>query len=538
MRGLDPWKYLVEVLGIPEILFDWCRYGKPYKKVTRVISNFPWFERLQKRCHHKGKHVVLEGAATTKAGAYSVQFCKAVAKHCWDFWPVNVGNDRVPEKESKAPKSRKPASPLWAVQLSESLSWKPFMQYSFRHVAHINLQETKARRSLVKRLRRDRRVVVMQDSRVNLGSLGKGRSPSISLNTLMRQEAPYILGKNLYLAGTHLPTWSIRADGPSRQRPIDPPRIPVPSWFWQLRQHRVPVADPLADLEGLPRAYARWALLVGQLLLGRVGLCASTTQPAKGARAPLAGAHHRKDQSFSGRTAAQVCDVVNTTNRRLHPGYFGPEAYRYFIRILGRIYHTYVRLWTIQGGCSRDRECHGADIWMAEVLTCRALGNDSVLGKSRTFTSSPANPSSCSACTCGLCTGLAMAQSGGDVGAWLFCFAETCRMYWTTAARLGLAQRPPRRGRHVCADRGPKDPVSHFQESACASRRARAGIMDCMDSWVACRCGNVSGMGPCQPSGCDTTCCSARCFIRYPSCLRRYGPGARLTCFVFFRKTL
>ena len=28
----------------------------------------------------------------------------------------------------------------------------------------------------------------------------------------MRREAPYLLGKNLYLAGAHMPTWSIRAD--------------------------------------------------------------------------------------------------------------------------------------------------------------------------------------------------------------------------------------------------------------------------------------------------------------------------------------
>ena len=99
----------------------------------------------------------------------------------------------------------KRSSALWAVQLSESLRWSTYMQYRFRMVKHINLQEAKARRSLVKRLHRDKRVVIAQDSRVNLGALGKGRSPSRPLNSLMRSEAPYLLGKNLYVAGLHLP---------------------------------------------------------------------------------------------------------------------------------------------------------------------------------------------------------------------------------------------------------------------------------------------------------------------------------------------
>ena len=50
------------------------------------------------------------------------------------------------------------------------------MQYRFKEQAHINLQESKARRSVIKRLKPNRRVVMFQDSRVNLGSLGKAEA--------------------------------------------------------------------------------------------------------------------------------------------------------------------------------------------------------------------------------------------------------------------------------------------------------------------------------------------------------------------------
>ena len=73
-------------------------------------------------------------------------------------------------------------------------------------MSHINLQESKVRRFLVKRLLRDRGVVVCKDSTVNVGALGKGRSPSEVLNSVMRTEAPYLLAKNLYVSGVHVPT--------------------------------------------------------------------------------------------------------------------------------------------------------------------------------------------------------------------------------------------------------------------------------------------------------------------------------------------
>ena len=480
----------MKVLGIPEVIFDWCRYGQQFRKRTRLISDFPQMGRLARKCNHKEGHVALKGTATTKAGAYSGVFCQQVAKLCWDFWPWNhMGNEppKPPkvmgnEPQTSPVKNRKPASPLWAVQLSESLPWKPYMQYTFKHVSHINLQETKARRSVIKRLPHSRRVVLFQDSRVNLGSLGKGRSPSLCLLGLMRQEAPYILGKNLYLAGVHLPTWSIRADGPSRKRLVDPPCVAIPKWFWQLRTQKIPLHDVLADLEGLPRAVNRWMVFTGKLLLLVSSRGSATSSSASQSRPSETRPDYREDQSVSPRLAGEVWRLAGTPARNLYAGYFGPEAHRSFIRILRRIHLASVHHGSVTSGSSRDAQHAGAKLWLAEALTCRALEYDQVLGKPGTINISSTNSSACAACICGLCTGLAMAKVGGDFGAWLFCFVETSRVYWATASRLGAVSRSSRRRCPVCAHRGPKDPVSRGQKPACSCGRAGFGLLDRVDS--------------------------------------------------------
>ena len=94
MRGLEPWIALL-ARGAFEIFFDWCRYGRPFKKTTRLLCNFKALAALGKRCHHHRKHKKLEGSATTLAGAYSDSFCKQVAALCagaWDTFEAQVSS--------------------------------------------------------------------------------------------------------------------------------------------------------------------------------------------------------------------------------------------------------------------------------------------------------------------------------------------------------------------------------------------------------------------------------------------------------------
>ncbi|CAL1146331.1 unnamed protein product [Cladocopium goreaui] len=64
--------------------------------------------------------------------------------------------------------------------------------------------------------------------------------------------------KNLHVASIHFPTWSLRADGPSRGRKVLGARTPLPKWFWALRQGSRQAASKLDGLQGLSRALNRW----------------------------------------------------------------------------------------------------------------------------------------------------------------------------------------------------------------------------------------------------------------------------------------
>ena len=482
MRALDIWVFLV-FLGADEILFDWCRYDQPFRKTTRLVSNCEALKELAVSCNHSHGHEPLKGAATTRAGAYSKKFCDRVAEICRRVWKWNDPPMSDTDELFEPPKRRKPASALWAVQLSESLCWKPFMQYRFREQAHINLQESKARRSVIKRLKPNRRVVMFQDSRVNLGSLGKGRSPADSLNRIMRREAPYLLGKNLYLAGAHMPTWSIRADGPSRFRPIDPPRIAIPSWFWKLSSGSDPDAGSVHLVEGLPRSYARWHVLVGALLLDcRGGSAPPGHSTCQNQRATLAGSHDGKDSEDSGQFASGVRKVAFSPDWSSDLGEFGPEAHRRFVRLFRRLYGAYVRHPSVQAGSSRNAQHGGATVWVAQILACRALEHHSSLGRPGTTYSPSTAAFANSSCSCGLCTGLAMAQAGGPPGPWVFCFVETCRIYWLATSRPESTRRSFGTGRGVRAGRIAQNSVSISSQSTCASRRTGHRFLDCVDA--------------------------------------------------------
>lgn len=82
MRAIHGWKALVSLPGVLEVLFDWCRFCKPHRKTTRLVTNFEWLKSLGKRCNHKFRHEKLEGSRTTMASEYSKAFCGKVA----DLW--------------------------------------------------------------------------------------------------------------------------------------------------------------------------------------------------------------------------------------------------------------------------------------------------------------------------------------------------------------------------------------------------------------------------------------------------------------------
>lgn len=489
MRGLPIWKILAALKGVFEILFDWCRYARNFRKTTRIMTNCSGLRKLAKRCCHARKHVVLKGAATTLAGAYTPEFCRRVAELWGIFWEEHLKN---PPKEdwsgfSDPPsfqgfasgsqhtkKKSKGGSALWAVQLSEGLEWSPWLQYKFKVVSHINLQETKARRSLFKRLKRDQRVVVAQDSRVNLGALGKGRSPSNALNSLMKTEAPFLLGKNLYVAAMHFPTWSIRADGPSRQRKVDPPRTALPAWFGRLRGGDLSACALIDDCEGLPRAFNRWFLLVGMVLLRNS--CDGSKTSSTGAQRPRPDCPRAGDRANSvhpKRFADTTDRLASRTSAGGNLGGIGSSSHRSFVRTLGRIYDSHVRFRAQSSVGCRNPQCGDPTVWLGEILSCSAVGRSAHLGKPRTSDPSSSNSTSSTSCTCGYCSILEVGAFCSPVAFGVLCFIETIRAYHATQKRHFDPGRPSGNGCSLHTDRVAEDKKSSCPKPARSNGRSR-----------------------------------------------------------------
>ena len=75
MRAVAPWGELLTI-GCFEVLFDWCRFGRPCHKTSRTVMNFEPLKKLELRCCHCVKHKALKERATTLAGAYSRPFSR------------------------------------------------------------------------------------------------------------------------------------------------------------------------------------------------------------------------------------------------------------------------------------------------------------------------------------------------------------------------------------------------------------------------------------------------------------------------------
>ena len=497
---LPLWNWFL-TFGAFRLSFDWCGFDKQMHKTYCLVSNAACLYSLkQKHCYHKGK---LKNVFQQRVG-FPEDFCRAVARLCRGGWteqwtsgqdPPNKDFVEVPStldhfgdgletSAASIPKNNsraiKLSSPLWSVQLSESLPWKTWIQYRFRMAVHINLQESKVRRSLVKRLRPNQRVVVAQDSRVNLGAFCKGRSPSKALNTLLRSEAPYILGKNLYLAGIHMPTWSIRADDPSRGRKVSEPRTPLPAWFWPLKAGVPGSHGALDDVESLPRAFNRWFLFGGAMLL-RVsrGQCtaaraSSFAQPgAAGTRQSIAA-----DRGSQNNSPGQTGNMDATTSSHLGHGSFSSASRRCFFGVARRVHDSDVSCRSFPQRCSRDVECPHPEIWLASPHACSALECDPHVGVARTCDSPPSHAGLRPACACSYCIGMGLAEVRGAPCCGLFWLVETFRAALLAQARPRATVGSPRNLSSLSADRVAQNSHQRGPESTCANRRARCRSLD------------------------------------------------------------
>ena len=70
-----------------EVIFDWCEWGHPWRKRTKVVGRLPILPELRRRCSGNHKHQILQGKIpgssrnwTELAAEYSTPWCRAYAK--------------------------------------------------------------------------------------------------------------------------------------------------------------------------------------------------------------------------------------------------------------------------------------------------------------------------------------------------------------------------------------------------------------------------------------------------------------------------
>jgi hypothetical protein len=108
--------------------------------------------------------------------------------------------------------------------------WKVLATCKFKESSHVNLQELRAVKLLLRNLVRSgfkrEQLVILTDSRVVLGALGKGRSSSTRLNAILRSMLGWQVLLGVDLAVCWISTTENIADDPSRDVPLRPPVLP------------------------------------------------------------------------------------------------------------------------------------------------------------------------------------------------------------------------------------------------------------------------------------------------------------------------
>ena len=105
---------------------------------------------------------------------------------------------------------------------------------------------------------RNCRLVGILDSRVTIGAAAKGRSSSKAISRILQTTTPYIIGANLYPGLLHIGSKHNRADGPTRDREIDPPTKELPRWFTDLQRGNTRAFDCVVRAGDISKNPARW----------------------------------------------------------------------------------------------------------------------------------------------------------------------------------------------------------------------------------------------------------------------------------------
>ncbi|CAE7376397.1 unnamed protein product [Symbiodinium microadriaticum] len=217
------------VSNLPEK--KWCRLpNRIIDELRSVALHLPFAKwKMRRRLHPS---VLATDATPTSGGAVRAPVSAELNEELWRRSEIRGGAVRLDRGEAFAWKAEEPITvSAFASAISECLSWTVTSSYSFRKTSHINLQEGRALRREIARMASSLSnaghvQVCLNDSRVIVGAVAKGRSSSYKLNGLLRAQLPFLIMADLVLALLWIETESNLADHPSRFRSLPPPKPP------------------------------------------------------------------------------------------------------------------------------------------------------------------------------------------------------------------------------------------------------------------------------------------------------------------------
>lgn len=219
-KFLPPYQRLLAVPGVEEVRIDSCQYGSIHQKSFAMLCLNLGTSTIARRCDGSCQHVPVQGVFTKSSAIYTPELAAALA------W--SLAHSVFTLREVRASQNKDTVSGLENQLVNEIMltqPWQVLKAWRFKKESHINLLELKAVEKLVELKAKEgqRRFINMVDSNVARCALGKGRSASRAISSVLRRTSATMVAFGLYMVTPFCPTRLNCADDPSRDHELRPP---------------------------------------------------------------------------------------------------------------------------------------------------------------------------------------------------------------------------------------------------------------------------------------------------------------------------
>ena len=222
MRYLPSWAAIERKPFARVTRVDSCQYGSPHLKSFRLLTVHLEIKAASARCAGGHTHIPIQGSLTKASATYTDGLADAIAQ---DFF---AAMESIPSKSFEDEIRVDGLEGFLPNEVMLSSQWRVKYDWSFGCTSHINLLELRAVLRLVLGLvleKKKTRVVSFIDSHVCRCALGKGRSSSRALTSILRRVNVLMIAGGIWMVNPYMPTRLNAADDPTRCHSL---RAPLP----------------------------------------------------------------------------------------------------------------------------------------------------------------------------------------------------------------------------------------------------------------------------------------------------------------------